>query len=332
MFSQAGLAVRGKGDGPKPLDGYKIKRVIAMGQSQSAGRLSSYLNAAHKSAGVYDGYLVHSRGSRPASLLVEPPPSGTLDPAIPDGGKIRTDLDVPVLVLEAEGDVRNGYALARQPDTAKIRLWEVVGAAHLSGYPSSAPPDQAALTVLDPAKGTGGPLSCSKNINAGVLNPVVVGSLTGLEQWVTTGKAPERAPRIDATISSTSPSGSTTPGPTTSGPTTSTTAPAPTITINRDEYGFARGGLRTPLVEAPLALNTGDVNTAPGAGSSSRFCASFGTSEALDAATLAALYPKGNADYVRKFEKSAQKAVANGFWIQPDATRFINAAKQMNVG
>jgi hypothetical protein len=308
IFSQAGLAVRGKGDGPNPLDGYKVKRVIAMGQSQSAARLSSYVNAAHKDARVYDGYLVHSRGSRSASLLVEPPPSGTVDPAIPEGGRIRTDLDVPVLLVEAEGDVRNGYALARQPDTAEIRLWEVAGAAHLSGYPSQAEPEEAALTVLDPAKATGGPLKCAQSINAGVLNPVVVAAVGGLEDWVSTGKAPKRAPRIDADISGT------------------------TITINRDEHGFALGGLRTPLVEAPLALNTGEPNTATGTGSASNFCRSFGTSLPLDAATLAALYPDGDRDYVRQFERSAQRAVADGYWLPSDAKRFVAAAKQMTVG
>jgi hypothetical protein len=35
---------------------------------------------------------------------------------------------------------------------------------------------------------------------------------------------------------------------------------------------------------------------------------------------------------VRQFERSAQRAVADGYWLPSDAKRFVAAAKQMTVG
>ena len=59
MFSQAGQAVRD--DAATMLGGLQPERVIAVGESQSAGRLVTYINAAHPVVEVYDGFLVHSR-------------------------------------------------------------------------------------------------------------------------------------------------------------------------------------------------------------------------------------------------------------------------------
>ena len=61
IFSQAGRAVRQ--DAPLVLNGLRPRRVLAAGESQSAGRLVTYIDAVHPVAHVYDGYLVHSRFS-----------------------------------------------------------------------------------------------------------------------------------------------------------------------------------------------------------------------------------------------------------------------------
>ncbi len=61
MFSQAGQAIR-QPSGTNPLSGLRVKRVIAAGESQSAFRMVTYIDAVHPLAGVYQGFLVHSRG------------------------------------------------------------------------------------------------------------------------------------------------------------------------------------------------------------------------------------------------------------------------------
>ena len=114
IFSQAGQAIR---DNAKVvLGGLKPKRVLATGESQSAGRLTTYIDAVHPVVEVYDGYLVHSRGAG-GSLLTQDPL-----PAVPSPSPtlIRDDLDVPVLLFQLENDT--GALQARRDDTDRYRL------------------------------------------------------------------------------------------------------------------------------------------------------------------------------------------------------------------
>ena len=49
----------------------------------------------------------------------------------PGTAAIRTDVDVPVLMVETETDVGLlGYFSARQDDSRHVRLWEVAGTTH----------------------------------------------------------------------------------------------------------------------------------------------------------------------------------------------------------
>ena len=97
IFTQAGAAVRGDGDGANLLDGYKVKHVIALGESQSAARMTTYVNAIHPLAQVYEGFLIHSRFG--ASSPFGAQQLGEDDPGIPNNVRIRRDLDVPVLTV-----------------------------------------------------------------------------------------------------------------------------------------------------------------------------------------------------------------------------------------
>ena len=55
------------------------------------------------------------------------------------GERIRQDARVPVLVLQSETDViLLGGGLAGQPDSERIRVWEMAGAAHADTYTVSA--------------------------------------------------------------------------------------------------------------------------------------------------------------------------------------------------
>ena len=303
IFSQAGRAVRGESAGAQPFEGYEVQRLLAMGQSQSAGRLTTYLNAAQPIAGVYDGVLVHSRGVRPASLTA--PGLGTDDPGTPEAVTIRTDLAVPVLTLQTESELVNGFAAARQPDTETFRLWEVAGTSHIDGYPAQIDTGdgRAEVIVLDPAQATGGPVGCDCNVNAGVQHAVVIAALAALERWVRDGTAPANAPRLEMSGSGAG------------------------ATIVRDELGIAVGGVRTPIVDVPIAVNSGEPNTG-----AIGLCRLFGKSSALDAATLARLYPTGGGDYVAKFDAATDATVEAGFWLEPEARNYKAAARQMRIG
>ena len=80
------------------------RRVIATGRSQSAFRLVTYINAIHPLANLYQGFLVHSRGAGAAGLRAEGLAPDTPS-AIPPGAHIRSDTKVPVLDVQAEGDM-----------------------------------------------------------------------------------------------------------------------------------------------------------------------------------------------------------------------------------
>src|SRR6185436_15083951 len=128
MFSQAGRAAR---NGVGPLADLKVKRVIAIGESQSAFRLVNYVNGIHPITHVFDGYLIHSRGSFGAALSEAPEPAI----AVPGATVIRADIDVPVLTFQTETDLTFlGFAAARQDDAKNFRLWEVAGTSHADTY------------------------------------------------------------------------------------------------------------------------------------------------------------------------------------------------------
>jgi len=307
IFTQAGVAVRGDGTGVDPLGALSVERLIAMGESQSAGRLTTYVNAVHPLAGVYDGFLIYSRGAGAAPLGERVPDVD--DPTIPDVARIRTDIDVPVFTFETEYDLHvSGYADARQPDSDNFRLWEIAGTSHqdsysAGGYALTDLGDGAAeAAILDPAQANGGLLSCTQALNAGAMHAPLAAALSHLETWVRDGIAPPEFPRVE------------------------TTGEGEAIEIVRDELGIARGGVRTPIVEVPLAANAGDATNTPD------FCRVFGHTEPFDAATLAELYPNGSADYVEAFEVSVDEAVEAGIWLEPEADNFKAAARLISFG
>ena len=66
----------------------------------------TYLDAVAPIAHAYDGYLVHS-GFGIGAPLSQSPQANVASPA---PTRLRTDLDVPVLVFETETDLAAGFA------------------------------------------------------------------------------------------------------------------------------------------------------------------------------------------------------------------------------
>jgi hypothetical protein len=62
IFTQVARAIRAGGE---PLGGAQPQRLIAAGESQSAGALVTYYNGVAPLTHAFDGYLVHSRGAVP---------------------------------------------------------------------------------------------------------------------------------------------------------------------------------------------------------------------------------------------------------------------------
>lgn len=299
IFSQAGRAVRASRPS-SPLGGLAVKRVLAFGESQSAFRLVTYINGVQPRDHVFDGFLVHSRWGTGAPLSQRPQPAIS----VPDATVIRTDLTVPVLTFETESDLLQGYVRARQPDSPRFRLWEVAGTAHADSYTTGGFGDTgngaAEVALLDMGAVGGGPLNCSSPVNDGPAFLVLSTAVHDLNRWATTGTLPPRAPRLDV-------------------------AAGPPITIARDQFGNALAGIRTPLVDVPIAKLDGNPN-AGGA-----FCSLFGSTTPFSPVMLSSIYPS-HASYVAKFKLATQRAVTAGFLLPADAQHLEAAASRAAVG
>jgi hypothetical protein len=282
------------------LPGLRVRRVLGIGESQSAFRLVTYVNGVHPLARVYDGFLVHSGFGTGAPLSQTPLPAV----APPTPTRLRTDLDVPVLQFETETDLAAGFIGARQPDTRRLRTWEVAGTAHYDYYGlgvgfadpgdgRDAPAMVQALQhpVSEPIPGL---IECGTPINSGPQHWVLQAAFDALNDWVRFGRAPARAEPLE-TVSS-----------------------AP-VTFALDANGNAKGGVRTPQVDAPLAKLSGGGQTG------SSFCFLFGTTVPYSAAELAAKYP-GRHTFVREWRAAVRDAVHRGFVMHADAHALARAA------
>ena len=298
IFSQAGAAVWFDKD---VLGGLEPKRLIAFGWSQSASRLTTYVNALAPSMHVYNAYLLRRRFGFAFPL--------STDIAGPAAARMRTDLDVPVFVLETEGDVLHeslGYAPARQPDTRLLRIWEIAGAAHGDTYSHRLSVDDDGSITTDralfdtmlhpPTEVYDGAITCGRPINAGPAAYVLRAVLRHIDAWARDGTAPPKQPPLEL---------------------------APGIRdAARDEHGNARGGVRTPHVDAPVATLSGVGNSG---------CPLFGTTAPFDATTLAAAY-HDNAAFVAAWNKATAKSVRRGIILAEDAKRLRAVAKESSVG
>jgi hypothetical protein len=285
IFTQAARTVAETGD-DTPLGDLEVERIIAVGESQSAFRLTTYVDAIQPLTEMFDGFLIHSRGVAAADLAEgQTPPGGT---------QIRTDAEAPVLQFETETDlVGLGFVDARQDDHEHLVTWETAGTAH------------ADRSTLDYAVQAGRrwtdanvdlSTTCGQ-INEGPQPLIVQKAFDSLHTWVADGTKPATSPRLEMDGQG---------------------------EIVRDEDGIARGGIRTPAVDAPTSVLTGANPT------DSVICSLFGSTTPFTPQQLVAHYPDHDA-YVDAVTTSADAAVADGFLQQQAADDLIAAAEDADV-
>ncbi len=300
IYSQAAQAVRNP-MGLDPLDGLQVQYMIGMGESQSAGRMVTYINAIHPTIDLFDGFLVHSRGNRSASLSQEP----QLAIPTPQPTLFRTDIPEPIIGVETESDIlRGGAAVDPQPDADNYRLWEVAGNAHYDAYgvvkgPVDRGGDPSVAEVIESRDaGAAGLIECDRPINDGPAHWVLKAGVAALDNWIRSGEpAPSAAP-IARNAAGTG--------------------------LRRDQYGNVIDGVRTPYVDAPVAAFSGSGQTG------TSFCFLFGTTALFDAATLATLYPDRRA-YIEAIDAATDSAVERGFVLPADAELIKAQARNSDL-
>nr|WP_090344366.1 alpha/beta hydrolase domain-containing protein [Mycolicibacterium malmesburyense]CRL75836.1 hypothetical protein CPGR_03725 [Mycolicibacterium malmesburyense] len=299
IYTQVGRLIR-----EGAVDGLGPQILLGVGESQSAAFLSTYINAIDPEAAVYDGFLVHSRFGTSAPLdgasLFEGHES-TLQ-AVP----LRPDPRVPVLTFITETDLvggfRVGYHAVRQPDSDRLRTWEIPGAAHADNYTiigsfmdnGCAPLADLAAAYAPTNELMGEQLSY--HINFGPQHHYVLqAAVAHLNRWVSTGRPAPAAPPIALTGSD-------------------------PVTPELDANGLAERGVRTPWVDVPTAHLSG---LAP---DESPMSFIFGSGEVFDAATLSRLYPGGKDDYLERFTAALDRAIEAGFILAADRAEILELA------
>lgn len=283
------------------------KRFVALGESQSALYMTTYINAVDPLAEVYDGFLVHSRFGPAAPLdgssIFEEQHRTT------DAVRFRPDLRVPVITIITETDLlggpRVGYHKARQPDSDRLRVWEIPGSAHADNYTIHVAPIDTGTAPLRDIVAAYAPtdmLMGEKLAHCINFAPqhhyVVQAALAGLHEWVQEGDPPPKAPPIRLTE----------------------TVPAKLIV---DEDGIATGGIRTPWVDVPLARTSGLGC------SQNALSMIFGSGEMFDADTLHRLYPRGAVEYVERFTSALNSAIEARFVLARDRQEILAIATAM---
>ena len=306
IYSQVAQALR---TNDALLGGLIAQRFLAIGESQSADRLMTYVNAFAPIHALFDGYFIHSRLSGSAPLQ-----GGFFDEVAvdtPEVVTVRTDLATPVIMLQTETDLFVlGSWPSNQPDSEHFRLWEVAGTAHADLYTFldnriDVGNNPAVAAVVENANPIPGIIDCPVPVNAGPQHWVAKAALASLNHWVTDGTPPPIAERLNVQGE-----------------------PPAFVT---DEWGNVTGGVRTPYVDAPIAVLSGEGQPQVAFDPDNRnFCFLSGTTKLFDAATLGRLY-NSNADYIEAVNASADSTVAQGFLLEADAALIKTHAANSDI-
>jgi hypothetical protein len=290
IFLQAGAALRSL---------LEPQQLIAMGESQSAMFLTTYVNGVDRLTPVYDGFFLHSRFGPAARLDGLPADS----PGTPTDVRFRDDLRVPVLALITETDLLGarlpGYRAARRPDDAHLRVWELAGASHADGYlfrgaftdNGTLSPEQLAALFWPSDMVAGAKLA--RPYNPGLAHHYVAqAAIAALDRWLRSGEAPASTPLIEATP----------------------------LAVRTDAHGIAIGGVRTPWTDVPTMRLSGVGNAGGFIGQLA------GIGEPFDKATLGRLYPGGKGDYLQRFTSALDRAIAAGHLLSDDRAEILAIA------
>ncbi len=338
IFTQAAQVARADTGGL--LGGLAVKKVLGIGDSQSAIRMDTYVNAINPLVHAFDGFLTIGRA------VVAAPLGAGLVSLTPFPAKVRTDNTTPFIQLNTQGDILELDAgAARQPDNNDLRTWELTGASHIDSHEAEYEIETIATenpTLPVPACAFGTPISGTGTALDGVnqtnnmpLFEAEDAALVALNNWVTNGTPPPHSPQI------------------------ATTSLFGLFDIPQtNQYGIANGGIRMPEAQVPTedyspinfsSLTSSSLNpvsllselegflSAAETGSLSNpaarvagLCLLSGYFTDLGNSALTALYPT-TAAYAAKFTAAANADVAAGFMTPADAQAAIGLA-QAGIG
>jgi hypothetical protein len=264
-----------------PLADLVVDVLLAVGESQSAYALTTFVNVVHARLPVFGGFLVHSRGGGAMPLGEPGRAAGPREQRSFEGPVlIRDDLDVPVIMVQTETDLVGAldYLPARQDDSELVRLWEVAGTAHA---------DRFQIGEFEEF------LGCPRPVNRGQQAYVVRAALRWLDGWARGGDPAPTAPRLELEGRE----------------------------FVHDGAGNTRGGVRTPVVDAPVELLRGDTQA-----EASYLCQLFGSTLPMEPDGIRARYADRDG-YLAAYERATDAAIAAGFVLPEDRDEVLAEAR-----
>jgi hypothetical protein len=322
IFTQVGALLKSN-DKSNPLRGFKVKYLYGHGYSQTGAMMITYINFFHPLAKlgngkpIYDGYLPAAAGGPlhiNDDLLASPSDLGIggLEPT--DPRRVIRPSGVPVVHMLTETEIAfpvpdfSGLP-TRRPDSDTypdlFRRYEIAGACHFNIHavfwgPSAS--DQAKVL------GASCPWCCDGTLSDIPEHFMFDGCLANLEQWVREGTLPPKADRIQVDNG----------------------------TIIRDEFGNAKGGLRSPYVDVPIktykpmSISCPTCEPVNLCARCSLWCVILGNMAPFDEAQLKQLYSNHDG-YVAKFDAAADKMFQDGFVTKADLEQMKTEAAESDV-
>ncbi|MDR1936718.1 MAG: hypothetical protein LBS49_14295 [Candidatus Accumulibacter sp.] len=261
------------------MGGLQVKHTIGIGMSQSGSRLGIYTNYIHMRAPIYDAFIIQVSNPR-----------------------IRDDFDTPVIKVlsESEGGSSNGLGVNNQADLPLRHTWWVAGTNHGDSIQRLGRTG-VRLRDIGPALTTND--NCTSTVT-GLPTPsrtrtpyrhVLNAALHHLVIQIETGTVPPDGARFN------------------------TVDNGGTLSIVRDIYGNALGGIRLAHMDVPTARANGSE------------CGNIGGWTPFDTATLQSLYPT-HADYVAQVKNAVNASIAAGFVLPEDGAETVAEAEASVIG
>jgi hypothetical protein len=298
MFTQVAESFKAPGgsgsqDPMGAIGSWRVARVLATGQSQSANELADYIKTwlpTHPEAvGVIDGIQVHGN--------------------VPGDKDFAKGSPIPVMHLLSDYEAQDDHV---DPGTVdpRYRLWEIAGSSHadyfigyqsvfghgprvLSGAAKIGPDEYRDLMVAAGNYGEVVTPLLTTCIIAGATLPMHYADSAALHQlnaWVATGTPPRNGPRFQFANGQ----------------------------LATDEHGNTLGGIRMPPIDVPVAQYVSTV------------CQLGGITIPFTDGQIQALYPS-HAAYYALMAARADQAVAAGWLLPDDAIDLMRRACAASV-
>lgn len=276
IIAQVGALL--KSNGPSsPLAGMRVRRMILMGTSQSAGTVRGYL-AAHAAWRMPDGKPIFD-GFLPTSTAGDSP---------------MPKVDVPLIQIPTQTEVHRGAAGGtpyRRPDGDapgdQFRLYEIAGMPHNDSRESP----------------TYSPDPCKMPVTQFPVGAMMAMALHHVIEWADTGTVPPRAERIVVEKGA----------------------------LALDANGNARGGVRNPYVDVPVAKYGVPNSADPKPGTRDDFyCGIAGYQTPLAADQLRALHTEAAA-YRNKVKQRLDELTKGGWFLPEYAGQVTGDAEKVRI-